>query len=82
MILPINHIENWRLIRQCKQAQIYKDVIRKNSTRIDHNYVIGDWFMVRENNYFNETPFKGCMKLFKPGQTETLPFKWEESKID
>ena len=27
MILQINHLENWRLIRQRKQAQIDKDVI-------------------------------------------------------
>ena len=41
MILQINYIANWRLIRQRKQAQIDKDVIRNNSTRVDHNYIIG-----------------------------------------
>ena len=47
MILPMNHIDNWRLILQRKQAQIEKDVIRENSTRVDHDYIIGEWFMVR-----------------------------------
>ena len=41
-ILPIMRVENWRYIRQRKQAQINKDVIRNNSTIIDHNYRVGD----------------------------------------
>ena len=77
MILPINHMANWRFIRQHKQAQIDKDVIWENSTRVDHDYTIVYWVMVRKNNYFKyETPFKVCMKLFKPGETESLPFRW------
>ena len=43
MILPINHLANWRLIPYSKQAQIYKDVICENSTRVDHDYRIVDW---------------------------------------
>ena len=64
MILPINHIANWRLIRHRKQAQIDKDVNRKNSTRVDYDYRIGDWVMVREENDFKyETPFKGPYEI-------------------
>ena len=37
MILPTNHISNWRYIRQPKREQIEKEVIRKNSTRIDQD---------------------------------------------
>ena len=53
MIQPINHLVNWRLIRQRKQAQIDKDVIHENSTRVNHNYIIGDWAMVREKMTLN-----------------------------
>ena len=42
MILPINHVADWRYIRQSKQAQIDKDVICENTTIIDHDYVLGD----------------------------------------
>ena len=37
-IFPIAHVENYRYICQSKQAKIDKDAIRKNYTRIDHNY--------------------------------------------
>ena len=79
MILPINHITNWRYIRQRKQAQIEKDVINKKITRTDHNYQI----MIRKHTAFKyETRFKGIMKLFKRGQKEPLPFKWERSYLE
>ena len=80
MILPINHIANWILICQRKQAQIDKDGICKNSTRFDYDYRIGDWVMVNKKTTLNmKHHLKVRMKLFKPGQTETLPFKWELS---
>ena len=70
MILPNNHIVKWRLLRQRKQAQIDKDVIRENSTRVDHNYRIGDWVMVRGKMTLNmKHHLKVRMKFFKPGQT-------------
>ena len=70
MILPINHIANWRLIHQHKQAQTEKYVIRENSTRVDHDYIIGDWVMVRGKMTLNmKHHLKVRMKLFKIGQT-------------
>ena len=42
MILPNTFFENWRLIRKRKQAQIDKDVLCENYTRVDHDYRIGD----------------------------------------
>ena len=38
IILPINHVADWRYMRQSKQAQIDKDTIRENTTIIDHDY--------------------------------------------
>ena len=42
MILPINHITNWRYIQKRKQKKINKDVNRENTTRINYNYRVGD----------------------------------------
>ena len=65
MILPINHLANWRSICQRKQAQMDKDVIRENSTKVNHDYIIGDWVMVRKKYDFKyETPFKGLYEIF------------------
>ena len=70
MILPINHLANWILICQRKQAQIDNDVIRKNSTRVDHDYRIVDCVMVRGKMTLNmKHHLKVRMKLFKIGQT-------------
>ena len=66
MILPINHLANWRLIRQRKQAQIDKDVIREKSTRVDYDYRIRDWVMVREKiDVKYEIPFKVPYEIFQ-----------------
>ena len=60
MILPINHIANLRYIRQRKQTQIKKDAICENSTRINHDYHIGDKALVRRNlAYKYEALFQG-----------------------
>ena len=42
MILTINHVADWRYIRQRKQKQINKYINRENNTRIDYNYRVGD----------------------------------------
>ena len=73
MILPINHIENWGYIRQRKQSQIGKYVICKNSTRIDHDYNIGDKVMVRINQaYKYKTPFQGPYEIFQIWTNRTV----------
>ena len=73
MILPLNHIANWGLIRQRKQAQIDKDVICENSTRVDHDYRIGEWVMARKKNDFKyETPFKGTYEIVQNWTNGTI----------
>ena len=63
MILPINHVADWRYIRQSKQAQIDKDVICENTTIIDHDYVLGDKVItLNKLAYKQETPFRGPYK--------------------
>ena len=64
MIPPINHLSDWRYIRQCKQAQIEKDVTIENTTITHYNYRVVDLVMIRnksENKY--ETPFKGLCEI-------------------
>ena len=64
IILPINHVSDWRCVRQHKHVQIEKDAIRNNSTRIDHNYRVGDQFMLRNKAAYNyETPFIGTYEI-------------------
>ena len=46
--ISIVNVENCRYIRQCKQAQIDKDVIHENSKRINNDYRVGD--QVSERN--------------------------------
>ena len=44
--------------------KIEKDVIRKNSTRIDHYHRAGDKVVVRRNQaYKYETPFQGLYEI-------------------
>ena len=64
MTLPINHLANCRFILQRKQGKIEKDILCKNSTRIDHNYRVGNHTMVRKQNDLKyETPFKGLYDI-------------------
>ena len=66
MILPINHIANWKYIRQQKQAQIEKYIICEISTRIDYDYNIVYKLMVRRNrDYKYETPLKGLYEIIQ-----------------
>ena len=52
------------IIHQRKQAKIEKYVIRKKSTRIDHNYRVGDQVMIKIKTEFKyETPFKGLYEI-------------------
>ena len=42
------------------ETGVNKDVIYENTTRIDHNYRVGDKFMIRTKSaYKYETPIKG-----------------------
>ena len=58
MILLIKHKVDWGLVRQQNQMQINKNNIRKNRKRIDHNYKVGNKFMLTNNYaYKYETPY-------------------------
>ena len=66
MILPINHAADWRYIYKRKQTKINKDVDCENTTRIDHNYRVGDKVMTNMSSaYKYETPFRGPYEIFR-----------------
>ena len=49
MILRIKHKVDQELTRHQKQTQINKDNIRKNRKRVEHDYKVGDKFMLNNN---------------------------------
>ena len=66
MILPINYIENWSYIRQCKQTQIEKYLIREKSTRIDFDFKVGDQVTIKSKSaYKDRTRFKSPYEIFQ-----------------
>ena len=46
MIISIKHTVDWELIRQQKKIQINKYNNRKNSKIFDHDYKVGDKFIL------------------------------------
>ena len=50
MIIPINHVPDWRYICKCKQNQIDKDVTLGNTTRIGHDYKVGNKVMTKNRS--------------------------------
>ena len=60
MILPINHVAHWRYILQRKKTQINKDVYLENTTRNNHDYIVGYKVITRNRSaYTYKTPFRG-----------------------
>ena len=65
MILPINHVADWRYIHQHLKTQINKDVARENTNRINHNYRVVDKVKTNiRSAYKYETQFKGPYEIF------------------
>ena len=66
MIVPIDHISNWRLIYQRKQTLIDKNTDKGNSKRTNHHFQVGDQVLIsdnQENKY--ETPYKGLYTIIQ-----------------
>ena len=73
MIPPINYVADWRYIRQRKQTKINKYADRENTTRIDHNYRVGDKFMTNMSSVYKyETPFRGPYETFRTWTNQTV----------
>ena len=60
MIFNIKHTANWDFIKSRKQVIIQKNNARENSTRIPHNYHVGDKVMLHIGTTFKyEQPYSG-----------------------
>ena len=71
MIIPIKLIADWRYIRQNKQAQIEKDVIRKKSNQIEYGHRVGYKVLLRTKAaYKYRTPFIGPYEIIQTRKTE------------
>ena len=73
MIFNIEHIANWEYIRASKQKIIQKNNLIENSTRIPHDYSVGDKVMLRigsENKY--EQPYSGPHTILHVGKNGTV----------
>ena len=76
MILPINHVADWRYIWHLKQAQINKDVINENTSRIDHNYRVVDNVMIKTKSaYKYRTSFKVPYENFYTCRNKTVTLR-------
>ena len=59
-ILKIKHVADWEHIRQRKQLRINHDNKRENMRRNNHQYKVGDRFLVkRKKNSKHELEFMG-----------------------
>ena len=85
MILLIKHTADWELIHHINQTQINKDKICNNSKRLDHDYQVGDKFMLTNNAAFEyETPYNRrfyIMQCWTNG-TVTLQYGVETIRYD
>ena len=82
IILPINHIADWKYIHQNKQAQIGKKTNPRKNTRIGHDYRVGDQVMIRKHTAFKyNTPFKGPYENFQMCTNGTVKLQTGEATI-
>ena len=82
MILHINHVADWRYIRQHKQMHINNDVTHENTTIINHSYKVGDKILIKNrSSYKYKTPFIGPNEKIKRGQKVTSPYGQERLHI-
>ena len=76
MILPINHVGYWRYICQRKKTQINKDVTRENTTRIDHDYRVGDKVMTNDRSaYKYKTLFRSPYEIIHVWKNGTVTLR-------
>ena len=82
MILPINHVADWRYLRQRKQAQIDKDVIFENTTRVNNNYIVKDKVItLTKSVYKYKTPFRGPYEIYHTWTNVTVTLRMGAVKM-
>ena len=78
MILLIKHKVDWELILQINRTQINKYNIHENSKRVDHNYKVGDKFMINDHD---ATPFKVSFVITKCWNNGTVTLHYDPKTI-
>ena len=80
--LLIKHKLDWELIRQKNQTQINKENIHKNIKRVDHDYKVGDKFMLNNTTaYKYKTPFKGPFVITQCWNNGTVTLQYGTTNI-
>ena len=76
MILNMQYLADWTVIKTCKQQFIRKINIIENSKRIPHQYKVGDMVML-ENHPANkyEQPYKGPYLVMQVNTNGTVHLK-------
>ena len=73
MTPPINHVADWRYIRQRKQKKIENCVIWGNANITDHDYRVGDKLMaLTKLAYKYKTPYSGLYKIVQTWKNGTV----------
>ena len=78
MILNIQHIANWEIIKKRKHRRINKNNKYENRKRISYNYKIGDKVLLKrgtENKY--ETPYAGPFAILRVNDNGTVYLQME-----
>ena len=79
IIIPINNVPGWRYIYKCKQTQIDKDITLENTTRIGHDYKLGDKVMTKNrSSYKYENPIRGPYDFFQIWKNGTVTLRMGE----
>ena len=76
MILNMQYLAGWTVIKAQKQQLIHKNNIIENSKRIPHQYKVGDMVML-ENHHANkyEQPYKGPYLVMQVNTNGTVCLK-------
>ena len=75
-ILNIKHVADWEHIRQRKQLRINHDNKRENMHRNNHQYKVGDRFLVkRKKNSKHELEFMGPFLITQINDNGTVRFQ-------
>ena len=70
---PHQSFSVWRYIRQPKKTQINKYVTRENTTRIDHDYIVGDKILIKNKSaYKYKNLFRGQYEIVQTWTNVTV----------
>ena len=77
MIIPIKFAVEWDTMRKRKQEIIDKNNIRKNSTRIEHDFKVGNKILIKHTDLQHklDSPMSGPFKIVEIHTNGTVSFQ-------